>query len=95
MRAPGACRWESSCSHGAEPYCLPRYSTDIVSRIEHTYTQLIYTIDLPVYARDRICVIGDAGIVVQPLTRSGIFKRFNNARDLVAALEEHDSVMKV
>jgi len=71
---------------------LPRYYADIVSRTEHTYAQLIYTVDLPAYARERICVIGDAGIVVQPFTGSGIFKGFNNARDLVAALEEHDSV---
>lgn len=71
---------------------LPGYYADIVSKTEHTYAQLIYTVDLPAYARDRICLIGDAGIVVQPFTGSGIFKGFNNARDLVAALEEYENV---
>ena len=71
---------------------LPGYYADIVSKTEHTYAQLIYTVDLPAYALDRLCLIGDAGIVVQPFTGSGIFKGFNNARDLAAALQEHDSV---
>lgn len=71
---------------------LPGYYADIVSNTEHTYAQLIYTVDLPAYALDRLCLIGDAGIVVQPFTGSGIFKGFNNARDLVSALQEHDSV---
>lgn len=71
---------------------LPGYYAEIVSKTEHTYAQLIYTVDLSAYARDRICLIGDAGIVVQPFTGSGIFKGFNNARDLVAALQEYESV---
>ena len=71
---------------------LPRYYAEIVSKTKHTYAQLIYTADLPAYARDRICLIGDAGIVVQPFTGSGIFKGFNNAKDLINALEEHQSV---
>lgn len=73
---------------------LPAYYAEIVSKTEHTYAQLIYTVDLPAYARDRICLIGDAGIVVQPFTGSGIFKGFNNAKDLVNSLEEHQSVEK-
>ena len=71
---------------------LPRYYAEIVSKTEHTYAQLIYTVDLPAYARDRICLIGDAGIVVQPFTGSGIFKGFNNAKDLVNSLDEHHNV---
>jgi 2-polyprenyl-6-methoxyphenol hydroxylase-like FAD-dependent oxidoreductase len=71
---------------------LPGYYADIVVRSEHTYAQLIYTVDLPAYTRGRICLIGDAGIVVQPFTGSGIFKGFNNARDLTTALAEYDHV---
>ncbi|MFQ5552314.1 MAG: FAD-dependent monooxygenase [Thermoplasmata archaeon] len=71
---------------------LPGYYAEIVSETQHTYVQLIYTVDLPAYARDRICLIGDAGIVVQPFTGSGIFKGFNNAKDLVNALQDHPSV---
>jgi 2-polyprenyl-6-methoxyphenol hydroxylase-like FAD-dependent oxidoreductase len=71
---------------------LPGYYAEIVSKSEHTYAQLIYTIDLPAYGRDRICLIGDAGIVVQPFTGSGIFKGFSNAKELVSSLKQHHSV---
>jgi flavin-dependent dehydrogenase len=46
-------------------------------------------VDLPADASDQIYLIGDAGIVVRPFTGSGIFEGLNNARDLVAALEEY------
>lgn len=71
---------------------LPRYYAEIVFKTDRTYAQLIYTVDLPAYAQDRICLIGDAGIVAQPFTGSGIFKGFNNANDLVKSLHEHESV---
>lgn len=71
---------------------LPGYYAQIVSQTEHTYVQLIYSVDLPAYARDRVCLIGDAGIVAQPFTGSGIFKGFNNAKDLVNSLQDHQSV---
>jgi hypothetical protein len=71
---------------------LPGYYADIVARTENTYAQLIYTADLPGYGRDRVGLIGDAGIVVQPFTGSGIFKGFNNAKDLVAELDAHETV---
>ncbi|MDX1614570.1 MAG: FAD-dependent monooxygenase [Candidatus Promineifilaceae bacterium] len=71
---------------------LPGYYADVVDKTEHTHAQLIYTVDLPAYAQQRVCLIGDAGIVVQPFTGSGIFKGYHNARDLVAALEAHEDV---
>ncbi|MCK5713022.1 MAG: hypothetical protein KAI25_09915, partial [Hyphomicrobiaceae bacterium] len=71
---------------------LPRYYAEIVFKTDRTYAQLIYTVDLPAYAQYRICLIGDAGIVAQPFTGSGIFKGFNNANDLVKSLHEHESV---
>ncbi len=71
---------------------LPRYYAEIVAKTENTYVQLIYTAEVHAYARDRICLLGDAGSVVQPFTISGIFKGFNNARDLIIALDEHASV---
>lgn len=71
---------------------LPVYFGEIVSRTEHTYAQPIYTVDIPQYARDRICLIGDAGTVVQPFTGSGIFKGFHNAKELVSALEENENI---
>lgn len=71
---------------------LPAYYADIVSLTDQTYIQPIYTIDLPGYARDRIGLLGDAGILVQPHTASGIFKGINNAEDLIQSLLTGGSV---
>ena len=71
---------------------LPVHYANIVSKTQHTYAQLIYTVDLPAYAKGRMCLIGDAGIVVQPFTESGVFKGTNNARELVNALAQYETV---
>jgi len=71
---------------------LPSYYAGIVDKTRDTYVQLIYTSSLPAYGRGRIGLIGDAGMLVQPFTGSGIFKGYNNARDLVEALEHHDNL---
>lgn len=71
---------------------LPRYFAEITAKTENTYIQLIYTADLKAYARGRIGLLGDAGDVVQPFTTSGVFKGFNNARDLAVALSAQVSV---
>ena len=34
-----------------------------------------------------MCLIGDAGAVIQPFTGSGIFKGYNNIRSLIDAFE--------
>jgi hypothetical protein len=60
---------------------LPTYFAEIVSKTQNTYVQLIYTADLPAYYRHRICVIGDAGMVIQLFTGSGVFKGYNNVKD--------------
>ena len=39
-----------------------------------------------------MCLIGDAGMVIQPFTGSGVFKGFNNVKDLVACLQENNTV---
>jgi len=54
--------------------------------------QLIYTVRLPAYHLGRICLIGDAGIVAQPFTGSGVFKGYNNIRDLIKALNTHEAI---
>jgi 2-polyprenyl-6-methoxyphenol hydroxylase-like FAD-dependent oxidoreductase len=71
---------------------LPTYYGDIVSKTENTYVQLIYTARIPTHQQGRICVIGDAGMVVQPFTGSGVFKGYNNVKDLLQALNEHGTV---
>ena len=71
---------------------IPTYFGDIVSKTQDTYIQLIYTVDLPAYSRGRQCLIGDAGMVIQPFTGSGVFKGYNNAVDLLETIEDSDSL---
>jgi 2-polyprenyl-6-methoxyphenol hydroxylase-like FAD-dependent oxidoreductase len=71
---------------------LPTYYSDIITKTENTYVQLIYTVSLPAYQKGRICVIGDAGMVAQPFTGSGVFKGYNNIKDLILALKTHDTI---
>ena len=54
--------------------------------------QVIYTLDLDAYYESRICLIGDAGMVVQPFTGSGVFKGYHNAVDLINCLNSNPSL---
>jgi len=71
---------------------LPTYYSDIVNKTQDTYVQLIYTVELDAYYRDRRCLIGDAGMVIQPFTGSGVFKGFNNVKELLGALDSHNNM---
>ena len=71
---------------------LPDYYGEIVAKTQNTHVQLIYTVCLPAYHQRRICLIGDAGMVAQPFTGSGVFKGYNNIKDLIEALNAHESV---
>lgn len=71
---------------------LPTYYGDIICKTRNTYVQLIYTASLPSYCGNRIGLIGDAGIVTQPFTGSGVFKGYNNVKDLLQALSSHESI---
>ena len=71
---------------------LPEYYSDIIAKTRNTFVQLIYTADIPSYYRDRMCLIGDAGAVIQPFTGSGVFKGYNNVRSLIDELRNCDTV---
>jgi 2-polyprenyl-6-methoxyphenol hydroxylase-like FAD-dependent oxidoreductase len=71
---------------------LPTYYGDIVSKTRDTYVQLIYTVRLPAYHEGRLCLIGDAGMVAQPFTGSGVFKGYNNIKDMIKALNAHETI---
>lgn len=71
---------------------LPAYYSEIITKTENSYVQLIYTVRLPAYYQGRICLIGDAGMVAQPFTGSGVFKGYNNIKDLLEALRTNESV---
>ncbi len=71
---------------------LPQWYANVIARTENTYAHLIYTVDVPSYYKGRMCLIGDAGAVIQPFTGSGIFKGYNNVRSLIDALQDQGSV---
>jgi len=71
---------------------LPTYYGDMVADTQETYVQLIYTVDLPAYRQGRMCLIGDAGMVIQPFTGSGVFKGYHNVTDLLDSLDHYDSI---
>lgn len=71
---------------------LPTYYGDIVNKTQNTFVQLIYTTQLPAYHRKRMALIGDAGIFVQPFTGSGVFKGYNNVKDLLLALKTYEKI---
>lgn len=70
----------------------PRYYADIVAKTKDSYIQVIYTMDLDTYYKDKMCLIGDAGMVAQPFTGSGIFKGYNNVKDLISCMREQSNL---
>jgi 2-polyprenyl-6-methoxyphenol hydroxylase-like FAD-dependent oxidoreductase len=71
---------------------IPDYYADMVSNTQDSYIQVIYTLDLDSYCKERMCLIGDAGIFVPPFTGSGVFKGYNNVKDLVNCLKENSNL---
>lgn len=61
----------------------PKYHAEVAKRTQNSYIQVIYTVDPEHYRKDRMCLIGDAGAVAQPFTGSGVFKGYNNVKDLI------------
>lgn len=65
---------------------LPAYYAEIIGKSRDNQLQQIYSSKLPAYRKGRMCLIGDAGMMVPPLTGAGVFKGFSNARDLADAI---------
>ena len=61
---------------------------DMIQKTKDSYIQVIYTLDLDDYYKDNMCLIGDAGMVVQPFTGSGVFKGYHNVKELINCLSE-------
>ena len=70
----------------------PDYYADIVNKTSNSYIQVIYTLNLDAYFKDKMCLIGDAGMVIQPFTGSGVFKGYHNVKDLIKSMKENDSL---
>lgn len=69
-------------------HALPSYFADVVSASRDNQIQLIYTCRPPAYRLGRMCLLGDAGVMVPPLTGAGLFKGFSNAVGLADALAQ-------
>ena len=71
---------------------IPGYYAEVVNKTKNSYIQVIYTLDLDHYSKDNMCLIGDAGMVIQPFTGSGVFKGYNNVKDLIDCLGSNSNI---
>jgi 2,6-dihydroxypyridine 3-monooxygenase len=65
---------------------LPPYFLGLIDRTASTSIQAIYSVEVPVYARNGVCLARDAGTVLPPFTGSGVLKAMTNATSLADAL---------
>jgi 2-polyprenyl-6-methoxyphenol hydroxylase-like FAD-dependent oxidoreductase len=65
---------------------LPASLFELVQRSGNSSIQAIYSVAARSYARDRVCLVGDAGAVFPPFAGSGVLRAVANATSLVDAL---------
>ena len=65
---------------------LPPLLFELVQQSSNSSIQAIYSVAPRSYARDRLCLAGDAGAVFPPFTGSGVLKAMANATSLADAL---------
>ena len=71
---------------------LPPVLFELVQQSSNSSIQAIYSVAPRSYARDRLCLAGDAGAVFPPFTASGVFKAMANATALADALADAAAV---
>ena len=65
---------------------LPSSLFELVHQCGNSSIQAIYSVAARSYARDRVCLAGDAGAVFPPFTGSGVLKAVANATSLADAV---------
>jgi 2-polyprenyl-6-methoxyphenol hydroxylase-like FAD-dependent oxidoreductase len=65
---------------------LPSSLFELVQQSGNSSIQAIYSVAARSYARDRVCLAGDAGAVFPPFTGSGVLRAVANATSLANAL---------
>jgi 2-polyprenyl-6-methoxyphenol hydroxylase-like FAD-dependent oxidoreductase len=65
---------------------------ELVQQSSNSSIQAIYSVAPRSYARDRVCLVGDAGAVFPPFTASGVLKAKANATSLANALADAPAV---
>ncbi len=68
---------------------LPKLLSDLVVATVEPFVQVIYDVDIDQMAFGRVCLIGDAGIVVRPHAAAGTAKAAADGWALAEALEKH------
>jgi 2,6-dihydroxypyridine 3-monooxygenase len=66
---------------------LPPVIADVVNRTAHPFVQVIFDVDVPRMAFDRVCLLGDAAFVARPHAAAGTAKAAADAWALADALE--------
>src|SRR5262249_56139319 len=65
---------------------LPSLLFELVQQCGNSSIQAVYSVAARSYARDRVCLVGDAGAVFPPFTGSGVLRAVANATSLADAL---------
>jgi 2-polyprenyl-6-methoxyphenol hydroxylase-like FAD-dependent oxidoreductase len=65
---------------------LPSLLFELVQQSGNSSIQAVYSVAARSYARDRVCLVGDAGAVFPPFTGSGVLRAVANATSLADAL---------
>ena len=71
---------------------LPTILSDIVQVTAEPFVQVIYDVEIDKMAFGRICLLGDAAMVVRPHAAAGTAKAAADGWALAEALEKYDSV---
>jgi 2-polyprenyl-6-methoxyphenol hydroxylase-like FAD-dependent oxidoreductase len=71
---------------------LPSVLFQLVQQSRNSAINAIYSVVPRSYARDRICLVGDAGAVFPPFTTSGVLKAVANVTSLADALADASAV---
>ncbi|MBX2883328.1 MAG: NAD(P)-binding protein [Granulosicoccus sp.] len=69
---------------------LPLFFADITAASSNTQFQPIRITQVPSHYEQRMCLVGDAAVAIQPMTGSGAFKALHNALSLATALRQSD-----
>ena len=65
---------------------LPPLLFELVQQSGNSSIQAVYSVAARSYARDRLCLVGDAGAVFPPFAGSGVLRAVANATSLADAL---------
>jgi len=65
---------------------LPSSLFELVQQCGNSSIQAVYSVAARSYARDRVCLVGDAGAVFPPFAGSGVLRAVANVTSLVDAL---------